>query len=275
MVDHWPAFTDFVRAELATGGPDPQVGILAHLAKPLDQTEKLWLAGCYCSVHCIPSAHITWQHFRPNDAYFDSSGLEKWLIDHWKGLPVRPEMRSHRMPHKRAKCLKDFAEYALSWTPAKRVLTYNELWEDSISNVKFFGRYMAIKYLEILNRMEVINATMPDMRAKGSWSPRMALSMLHPDAPYLAERGNESKAALLAVDEWAQVTIWELEKRGITVSMFQLQVLLCEYKESLVGGYAPGASHKEEDEYIRQALTVFPHDALETVFDARKELFGI
>ena len=272
---HWTQFPEFVRAELAAGGPDPQIALIQELSKDSSDQEKVWMAGCYCTCHCVPTAYVTWTAFRPEQAFFDSAGgeVEKWMRENWKWLPVRPEMRSHRMPEKRAKCLKDFAQYALEWTPERTNKPFETVWADAEKSVKYFGRYMNIKFMEILRRMVAPGIEMPDMRAKGSWSPRMALSMLYPGNEILATRGLETKIALQIVDHEAQEALNTLKiDHGIELNLFQLQVLLCEYKEFLHGGYVVGGSHGEELEYIKIVGERFP-DLMYDVLRAREKLF--
>jgi hypothetical protein len=61
-----------------------------------------------------------------------------------------------------------------------------------------------------------------------------------------------------------------LEKNDIKINPFQLQVLLCEYKEYLYGGFSAGCSHYEELLFIRQAEKQFDMTA---VYEARLALF--
>src|SRR5262245_23889550 len=108
--EHLPLFTEFVKAEKAVGGPDAQLELLCELGRMnnCDIVESVWLAGCYGAVHCIPSAYLTWQNFRPQDIIDKPQALFDWLMINWDYLPVRPEMRSARMVEKRHECLVDF-----------------------------------------------------------------------------------------------------------------------------------------------------------------------
>lgn len=272
--EHFKPFAEFCASELATGGPDPQIALIAHLAKDASPIEKVWLAGCYGAHHCVPSAYAVWQHWRPEQAadpiFAGVNTLEAWLRDHWAALPVRPEMRSHRMPVKRARCLADFARYAIqeSWHD----MTYDELWNDSQQQVKFYGRYMAIKYVEMLRHL-LSNPKLQsyDMRARHAWSPRKTLAQLHPDTAWIiGDRSNNSDSAVTLAEAAATATRDALQESGVTVSYFQLQVMLCEYKEYLADGYYPGASHDEEMDFIDQVAEQFDMGG---IWEARKALF--
>lgn len=276
-MDHWPTFTEFVKQELATGGPDPQVQLIAELCKGHPVRERVWLAGCYAAHHCVPSAYMVWLHWRPEKVYADCGSLadlEKWLREHWAGLPVRAEMRSHRMPEKRAQCLQDFAKFALVWED-RRFADFDNLWDVSIAEVKYFGRYMAIKYLEMLRLVADTGFEMPDMRAQGGWSPRRTLGMLWPEEAILSQKGNQSIAAIGATELALLKTQTLLREAGVTVSKFQLQVLLCEYREALNAGYYPGASHDEEMTFINIVEEHFGFEMVRPIYEARKRLFPV
>lgn len=269
----WEVFSGFVTEELAVGGPDPQFKLITHLSRNHDPVERVWLIGCYGAHHCVPSAYAVWSNFRVNtlvDFPHEQERLYTWLDQHWDNLPVRPEMRNHRMIEKRWTCLMDFARYAHSerWKTG----TYQEVWDDSVAQVKYYGRYMAIKVLEMLRMSVRPDLVLSDLRAKNAWSPRIALGLLFPDeADIIADRNANSWSEVLLAEEIANEAIEELDAcYGIRLSHFQLQVLLCEFRELLVGGFYPGAGHDEEMEYIKIAERSFDMSA---VWEARSEIF--
>lgn len=272
MTDIWKLFIEFCKQEFTSGGPDPQIELITELAKetPLD-VDKVWLAGCYGAHHCVPSAYAVWKTFpRPEDVI--QSDLEDFLEEHWDALPVRPEMRSHRMVEKRAKCLADFAHYAVgqSWKHAEY---YEVHWKDSIAKVKYYNRYMAIKYLEFLRRMVAPRLVLSDLRAKNAWSPRRALYMLWPEVEDLENEYDIRDEIVANVEIWFTRTIFKLsEALDFDVTSFQLQVLLCEFREALDGTYYPGASQDEELGYISLAAQDFD---MSPIYDARQEIFDV
>jgi len=174
---------------------------------------------------------------------------------------------------KRTRCLVDFAKYALSekW----REKDYDTVWVSSISNVKFYARYMAIKFLEYLGRTVNTDLILTDLRAGGAWSPRRTLSWLYPDIKSLADKDDNSRNALDTVEYYALLARTKLEAFGVKVNFFQLQVMLCEFREALVGGYYPGASLDEELDYIAIAhKNPRPGFNTKPILEARKELFA-
>lgn len=278
MTNHWPTFVQFVKDEVGTGGPDPQIALIAELAKEYSAPERVWLAGCYCTCHCVPTAYTTWKTFPMwyLEESSRSSELNGWLVQNWAGLPVRPEMRSHRMVEKRQRCIEDFAAYArlANWNdPRSGTELYEFLWNDSQARVKYFGRYMAIKYLELLRVLVRPDLRMPDMRARGAWSPRRTLSWLWPEYPQVGDKDDNTKTTLDEVDHLAEATLDRLAVRGVKLNYFQLQVLLCEYREALAGGFYPGGSHDEELGFIRRVGAHFGPDAVQPIYDARARIF--
>lgn len=283
-VDHWPLWIKFVRAELACGGPDSQFELLRAAYDQMEHPEvrekrvlKMWLIGIYASHHNAPSTLAIYQRFPdPKRVLKDPKALKAFLKEHWKYLPVRPECRSHRMLAKRHQCLMDFARYAVEET--WRIGTYDDLWADAQRKVKFYGRYMSIKVLELVRRFGVrTDMVMPDVRARHAWSPRTALGLLNPGIvkkyPMLIDRADNSEAACVLAEGIAIRTrrrmIREFDTR---VSFFQLQGLLCNYRSVLTGTFYPGAGHDEELEYIRLNGKRFPSVA-DLMYETRKGIF--
>jgi hypothetical protein len=272
----WPIFTEFVRRELAAGGPDPQIATLQEICRSRPLDERMWLIGCYGAHHCVPSAVMVWSHWSCARAQKRPEAFTRWLERYWRALPVRPEMRSHRMLEKRAACLLDFAHLASQWDP-HGFETYEDAWSGSQADVRYYGRYMAIKVIEMMRRFAgAKHLVLQDMRAKGGWSPRRCLAYLWDKQgdPVLMERGDESPAALRVVEEFFAATRQRLHGDGVRVSCFQLQVLLCEFREAMDGSYYSGASLDEELMYIEQACTQFPRQSMRSIFRARRVLFN-
>jgi hypothetical protein len=276
---NWDLFAEFARQEIAAHGPDPQLPLIEELVRSSGRAspqEFLWAAGCYCAQHSVTSTYLVWKYWRPEEVYFDSVGgeFEAWLVRNWKYLPIHRHMKHHKMPEKRAECLHDFARYALEWSPARTNRPYDLVWKDAIDSVKFFGRYMAIKYLEMIGRWVEPSLQLQDVRSKGGWSPREALAILFPDRPILGERGNESKSALAEVEQSASQLQFDLAvKYGINLTFFQLQVLLCEFKEALHGRFYFGGAHDEELVDLQKATPGFAPEDIQEIYDARKRIF--
>jgi hypothetical protein len=152
--------------------------------------------------------------------------------------------------------LQDFAAYTLGGT--WRGGDYDEVWVDSTQSVKYFGRYVAIKYLELLRRMVRPELELQDVRiASGAWSVREGLSLIYPQTlPWMADRTDNANSTIRAAETWA--------------TTLQIQVLLCEFKQWTNGTFYPGVSHDEELEFARRVETQF---AIPEFWEARKALF--
>lgn len=267
-MSQWDKFAYFVKSELRAGGPDPQLDLLLHMGQKADAIETMWLIGCYGAHHCVPSAYAVWRGWRPHEVH--DPKFEQWLADHWGFLPVRPEMRSHRMVHKRARCLRDFADYALgeSW---RRSENFDTLWAESTKSVLYYGRYMAIKVLEFMHRSIRPDARSYNIQAAQAWSPRITLAQLFPEHELrLTDRKDNSQTTVGIAEELANLTIERLRSYDVRLSHFQLQVLLCEYREACEGTFYPGAGHDEELTYAAQVGRGFLTDDL---FHSRAALF--
>jgi hypothetical protein len=271
----WDKFAEFVHHEVKiANGPDCQLKLLVGLGNGRGDTERMWLNGCYAAHHCVPSGYALWREF-PNPhvlvAYPDEQNrLEDWLEDNWSALPVRPEMRSHRMVEKRHACIVDFARYAVQET--WRVGDYETIWKQSIGAVRYYNRYMAIKYLELMRMTVRPDLVLGDMRAKHGWSPRIGLGLLFPDdADVVGDREDNSDYAIQLTEDCASECLQILrEEYNLEISYFQIQVLLCNFREMLVGGFYPRAGHDEEMDYIKLAETKFD---MTPVWEKRAELF--
>ena len=270
-------FTEFCRAELTACGPDPQFSLLAALTATSSPAERVWAVGCYCAVHCFPTAVIMWHEWRADDALCRTEALQAWQLHHWKGLPVRPEMKSARMPAKRLACYMGFAKLAQTWpdllATTQGLTPYDAVWSRAIASVPFFGRYMAIKFLELLRLTVAPDLVLADLRPRDAWSPRRVLGWLFPDEAHVLDSPDNSTATLGVVNAAGARTRASLATAGVAVTWYQLQVLLCEYREALAGGFYPGCSHDEELAYIRQAAAVFGAPAVAPIYAARRRLF--
>jgi len=268
--DYWPLFEKFCRAEMATGGPDPQIATILKITEEDDMMSRVWMAGCYGSHHCVSSAAAVYKAWNPYQVIAQPGVFRIWLKKHWDYLPVRPEMRSHRMLEKRHKCLTDFAVFSQNYKEWYSMTNFEHLWNHSINSVKYFGRYMAIKFMEIGHRGGWFIPEMPDMRARGAWSPKRALGLLYPDVPSLSNREDSTEIGYRIMENHATKAIDKLAEAGIKVNYFSLQVMLCEFREALDGTYYPGASLDEELAFIRLTEERFDMQAVKI---ARRKLF--
>lgn len=259
------AFTEFALAEMATGGPDHHLRIIAELG--LDDP---WLICCYAAPYNCPGGlaiHDRWP------TPYDLGGVEDWLRENWRGLPIRKERRPARSPAKMAECLISSASWASRTLPGLVRADYETLWS-SLSEIKYTGRYLGMKLLEGLRRAGVIEATMPDIRAGcgADWSPRLALSHMYPEYDGILNLNGTKAAAKWVNDMAAEVY---RDRFSFIPDTYTFEVLLCDFKQHLEGKYDPGKPLRSELEHVRkvEAWPAFRGVDLSGIYRLREELF--
>lgn len=282
IVEQWEHFTEFTRQETTQGGPDPQIKEVAFYCQGLSHSEVVWRAGCYAATHCVPTAIALWNNWDVERmAQAELGAVEDWLKENWTGIALRPERKSVRIPANMAKCLHDFANFALNSRDAKywnsnfanNATRYEMAWQNSIGSVKYFARYMAMKFLEILRVTNTLPAALPDMRPQGAWSPRLMLGLLYPKYADLLNDPRDTPEVLSLANALTEETISALFQRDVKTTHFSIQVMLCEYREMLAGGFYPGATHDEEMEYEKKVTPVFGTKVHGDMYRARAALF--
>jgi hypothetical protein len=277
---HWELFPQFAEAECWAGGPDPQIALIGSIGAGLPPNEMVWLIGCYCAQHCVPSALAVWRRWPRPESILKAHFIEVagWLEANWPALPVRPEMRHHRMPEKRAKALLGFAAYAQSWPRTPRYADaadpYEAAWTDTIRSIPYYGRYMAIKFLEFLSRSVAPELRLSDLRPEGGWSPRRVLSWMFPRQAEILNSTDTKPRARAAVHGVASEMLKHIRATRVpNLSWFDLQVLLCEYREHWDGGFYAGCTHDEEVLYAERALPAMGDGVASIFYDHRSRLF--
>lgn len=270
--EHFKLFAEFAKKEVAAGGPDPQLPIMSYLARELNEREKIWMAGCYAATHCVPTAEALFSSWEIETIRLTSiPEVAEWLKERWSGIAFRPERKSVFIPLHMARCMKSFAEWAgYSRPQGTGREVYDALWKDSNNDLRYIGRYMSIKFLELLRQMGVVQAALYDLRANGAWSPRITLALIMGAGYEWLRAKDESPVTLKMVEEVAEKVRLRVAEK-IVLSPFAFQVLLCEYREMLAGGFYVGCSHDEELRYARKVESLFPRGKW---MNARATLFA-
>ena len=261
MIDHWAHFTEFCRYEKRAGGPDPHMALAAHFASSVPEREAFWRLGVYVAVYNVPTAMAIWNRWEPDDVFAHPNELEDWLREHWPFIATRRERRSVRRPQQLASCLYTIARWAMEGTmPA----SYHDAWA-AADRLYAFGRYAKIKLLEATHRVLFLpDEQIPDLRPDGGWSPIEGLRLLYPDDELI----NESNPRL--VNQLAETVRERAGVEGVALDRYEVQVLLCDYKQAWHGRQYPGRSQDSELEYAETVGQAF--DVTE-MFGARLELF--
>lgn len=256
MRDHWQDFADFCRYETAYGGPDPHMTLSAEMSRQCDDMEeKIWRGGCYIAVYSAPYGEVIWQNW-PWEKMKDASAVDirAWLDDNWERL----EVHRHRKTVRRADWM---TEYLLSYrelvlrlpailngtsyslmTPEQQ---YETVWVEAL-RVKRLGRYVGLKLLDYLRLVGLNVPPAYDLRPVDGWSPRQTLAMLLPEYEAIAEKKNHGHL-LQMTEEAGDVAQRRLaDEFGVEISRFELQVMLCEYKQASKGKQHPGRAADTE-----------------------------
>jgi len=276
--EHWKHFADFCRWEQATGGPDPQIPLVGEMARDCSMNERIWRGGCYIAVYNVPFAEILWREWSWEHVQANPEDLLPWLTDVWPGIITRFERRCVRRPEWMAKFLLGYAQWQKvlldsgSLPPTSSEERYLVMW-DSCLTVPRLGRYVALKLLEYLDKHCDFSLRAPDIRPKGGWSPRETLAELFPKHNELINGGDKPENHQI-INKCCHTAIERLrDAYNVAVDYFQLQVLLCEYRESHESKKQyPGRSHDSELNYGNKAAALWP-DAKTDLWRARSALF--
>ena len=242
---HWVGFRSFAAAELATGGPDPQVQLTATaLRNTLGHEEATFRACVFVAAYTCGAAAALW-NLSSSTVFSDS--VEKWLTVNVEGLPLRRERRTvmgpRNGPHPRKflECLRSCSTWAKRWSGQLPSLSYEEAWH-AADELRFFGRYAKMKVLETLNLRGLLGEGQTDIRARDAKFPRRTLGLIFPErAALLTESNNRPRLLGLANALSEQILVTS----GLEMTWFQLETLLCNYRQALDGKY-PGRSHDRE-----------------------------
>lgn len=273
--EHWKFFAEFCHYDRLAGGPDPHMACVGEMSKDCSLEEKIWRAGCYIGVYNVPTAEIIWQELSSTSSRLD---MIRWVDHNWNGLSFRRERRAVRSKDKLAKYLISYAEWMEdrgTWwdglmSPEE---AYSAAWRD-VHKVYGLGRYVALKLLEFYQRYCNAPIELPDMRPSGGWSPREALALLYPFSR--VELTSTRDDALLdgyANHMFEQGRSYLASEFGVELDRYNMQVLLCDYKQSVIGRRQyPGRSQDSELDHARKVFSWFGDDGT-TMWEARKNIF--
>lgn len=275
MNPHWELFQRFATAELASGGPDPQVRLTATATRDMAWQRAAVAAGWFVVPYTVGAAAALWAG---NLWDYDEETLRRWLVTHADGLPTRRERRSvwGESKHKFARSLVSWREWVynfLTSLPNAGFQSYAGLYTSINDEVAYFGRYATMKVIEVLFQAGLTQLGQSDIRAQGAKYPRKTLALLWPEhEATLNVRGDPAPTVQLA--ERLAVDVRD-QALGYLPSMFQVETLLCNYRQSLDGKY-PGRSHDRELAHWVRAERYWGRDYLLRAlpfYDLRWQLF--
>ena len=256
--NHLDSFLEFARLEIATGGPDPHLKIAVEGLRRANSTEeRVWRAACYVAPYEVSTGSVIWSEWPLEKTLRRPRNFAQWITRHWKGLCIRRERRAARTPAKMTECLLSAAKYASKCaSPLKE--DYELAWKQSDLELRYFGRYALIKFLQTLHQGGAMAYGIPDIRPKGGWSPRTALALIcgKPDDPEWIE--SNDPIVLNEIQRRTNSLLQLVSSKTIdahgkpTVSYFDIEVLLCNYRQAILRKY-PGRPQDTDLAYYYKA----------------------
>lgn len=272
---HWVHFKEFCRLEKELNGPDPQL-LTIHRMCELDEChlyEEVWRAGLVMGVWNVPTAEMIWKAWPLERALSKPDEWSEWLKENWSGIFRRRERRCVNTIPKMTKYVQDLA----LWIPKVFVLDidYETYWNSVLNDIKFMGRYVALKFLEYLGRYCRIPISCPDIRADGGWSPVRSLGMMYATLNQQLQTAPSKQEAVLIAERFADMTLKRLHIADININFFELQVMLCEYRTCYEHRHQyPGRSLDEELEFATKVKGSWPQFERSTaLYKARADAF--
>jgi hypothetical protein len=230
---HLQKFTEFTALKQQIGEPSPHLAIVGYMCRNSTMDNRLWLLGCYAATYCLPTAQVIWSLQPIAKVERSPSQFTAWIKDNWKGIITRTERRCVRTPAKMTDCLLSYAEWMRSDYPTlvqngeTPQQFYDRVWE-SVSKIRYFGRYINIRLVEGLRRYCDVPASLYDIRSIGGWSPKRCLAYLYP--MYAAKLMVDDKPGNDLTNALAYRLLDFVKKRVPSVDCYVLAAMLCEYK---------------------------------------------
>lgn len=284
VLDLWRSFC---AEELDSGGPDShmQMAVRAAQGDP-------WKVGCYIAPYSPVTAAVFWTRFpTAAGALAAPDDVHEFCRKYKPGLIVRKDRRSVLNPDNLADCFLSVATWTLEELPRLQSLDqaarlhenpdpavpgvlFEEYWK-SVNTVQHVGRYMAQKYLEGLRRAGHLQAAQPDVRPRDAKYVRRGIDLLAgrpKDDPFNCENATNRQLHL----EWINSSAaWAGTYLDREVSWFQLEVLLCNFRQGLNGRY-PGRTQDSDQVAYEKALAFWGDKYMTYAMDfyaLRAELF--
>lgn len=234
---HLDKIIEFTRFKALVNEPSPHLRIMGYFCEGQSPKETAWRLACYAATYCLPSGQVIWDRWPYETALTAANDgrLREWVAQHWPGIVTRTERRCVRSINKMSECLTsaanwintEFEPLVSDESPTSEY--YDRVW-DSVLRIKFFGRYIAIRYIEGLRRYCGVPAQLYDMRSIGGWSPKKALVYFYPQHmdDLLTEGAKGNRIAEILFNTLME----QFYDSGQPVDHYVLAAMLCEYREA-------------------------------------------
>lgn len=271
---HRRMFTEFCNIEMEAGGPDPQILLTARAIQRHHRSSPE-LAGLFVNPYSCAGGAILW---RLQEKKPDPMEWVPWLTQHGKIIPIRKERRPVKGAWQRFSiCAASYLEWARTEYPKVRDEPYSAVYASVNKHVKYMGRYATMKLLEVLYQAEMIRYPQDTMVPRDGKFPRRTMALLMPEHTEMLRgtRQEEDVDALCARIKHGIEARIEME-----VSWFQIETMLCIYRQSLKGKY-PGGRQDSELGHWNNAMSTLDGGTVSDLhrhfpfFELRKDLYPI
>lgn len=233
---HLGKFIEFTKLKRQIGEPSPHLAVVGYLSKDSSLDSKLWLLGCYAATYCLPTAQVLWSSWGLDTVKNKPKEFKRWLTEEWKGIITRTERRCVRTASKMFDCLTSYVDWTRKEYPklfrlgGKNIHPhkyYDRVW-DSVSGIRYFGRYINIRLVEGLRRYCGLPARLHDIRSLGGWSPKKCLAYLYPECAekLLIDNAEGNNLTNFLAGKLLDTVRAQLP----SVDEYILAAMLCEYK---------------------------------------------
>ena len=231
---HFNKFVTFTKRKIEINEPSPHLRMVGYMTEKYSMNDRLWLLGTYAATYNVPTGQVIWENWTHTDVLEKPRTLEKWLTKNWKGIITRTERRCVRSPAKMAECLISCAywiENKFRELPTLAAGNTNEYYDrvyESVTGIKYFGRYISIRFVEGLRRFCGIPAYLYDVRSVGGWSPKRCMMYFHPERIGVLKTDDAKGNALM--DSLTEELLVRVKETLPEVDSYVLAAMLCEYK---------------------------------------------
>lgn len=243
--------------------------------------ERAWQLAVYNNFASAVSGAIIYSRWTQDQILgITDYDLERWIRDHWAGIPIRQNRRPSRSVPKLTRSLKTLANWMDTEFWNLEGMSYEEAWK-SLDYVYTWGRYVKIKFLETARRyLGYEQLVAPSIMAAGGWSPRKALALIYPEyAAVVANKSRNDKRTLAHVYSVADEVRAYISENYVSVSNYELEALLCNYRQALSTRKAMyvGRTIDSELEMHRKVKEYWgdPYLGKFNFFDARLKTFPV
>lgn len=256
-------FLEFARLKLAADGSDAY--IMGAVVLALESDDPHWYAGCFTTPYAPPTQEVLVRHWTRHDLLEREDLVLEWTIDHWSSLPISGARRTNRMgPHKLVRTLAGWARWLDSGGIQKLDShNFDTAFKQLTAGAPNHGRYTGLKLYETLRRIGADIPTVGDIRPRGGRVPRRSLREIFGHDHRSDDAATAAEANALA----------DRLRNEIPTSWFNAEMLLCNFRKAMAGGFYPGYATDKELERAHQVAIAFGDDMISSTLRVRRLLY--